>query len=47
MPDVKDPTTFEQQIEILRQRGVIIEDDQKCIEILKNLNKSEQNRRQK
>lgn len=38
MPDVKDPTTFEQQIEILRQRGVIIEDDQKCIEILKNLN---------
>ena len=35
---VKKATTYEEQISILRSRGVVVEDDKRCIEILKNLN---------
>ena len=38
MADIKSATTHEQQLDILQQRGVIIEDEAKCAEILKNLN---------
>lgn len=38
MPDVKAATTYEQQLDILCRRGVVIEDEEKCVEILKNLN---------
>lgn len=38
MAEVKAATTYEQQLSILRRRGVVIEDEAECVEILKNLN---------
>ncbi len=35
---VKDATTYTQQLDILRKRGIIVDDEEKCAEILKNLN---------
>ena len=38
MSEVKAATTYEQQLDILRRRGVVIENEAECVEILKNLN---------
>lgn len=38
MPETKSATTYEQQLSLLRQRGVVIEDEEKCTQILENLN---------
>ena len=36
--DVKEPITFEAQLQKLKERGCIVEDEQKAIEVLKNIN---------
>ena len=36
--EIKRATTYEEQLNILRNRGVVIEDEKKCEAILKNLN---------
>ncbi len=36
--EVKKPTTYKQQIEILKSKGLIIEDEKRAINILKELN---------
>jgi len=38
LPDLKPFCTYEQQMEILRKRGCIIENEQACCEILADLN---------
>lgn len=38
MAEIKRATTYEQQLELLKSRGVIIEDPDKCTGILENLN---------
>lgn len=36
--DVKEPTTFEAQLQKLKDRGCIVEDEPKAIEVLKSIN---------
>jgi abortive infection bacteriophage resistance protein len=35
---MKQPTTYEQQLKLLKSRGCIIDDDQFCIDVLSNVN---------
>jgi len=36
--NIKKPTTFKEQCELLKSRGVIIEDDAACVELLSRIN---------
>lgn len=38
MMDLKKPTTYKQQIEILKQKGIIIDDEDKCMTFLSEVN---------
>lgn len=35
---MKKPTTFEQQLEIMKSRGLIIDDEAKCLDVLRSVN---------
>lgn len=35
---MKKPTTFDEQLNLLKSRGLIIEDDDKCLDILRSVN---------
>ena len=36
--DVKKPTTYEEQLNKLKERGCIVEDEKQALEVLKNVN---------
>lgn len=41
MADIKRATTYEEQLDILERRGIVIDDENKCKEILENVNYSD------
>ncbi len=38
MSELKKPTTYEEQLNILRERGIVIRDEAQCIRILESVN---------
>ncbi len=35
---VKEPTTYEEQLELIKKKGFIVDDEKECIERLKEVN---------
>lgn len=38
MTELKKPTTYSEQLSILRGRGIVVQDEERCIKILENIN---------